>query len=250
MKKSLTLLITGALVQAAAAQAPFTDIAMWSGNVVIPDNDPNGLVTQGVVTLPFDQIGTLTVTLEFDGGWNGDLYAYLTYDGEIAVLLNRIGRTDTTPGGQGGPSGGMLVTFADSAAEDVHLAVSGDSTGYVTGIYQPDARESDPAVVTTAAPRTAFLDAFANHNPNGQWTLFVADLGAGETSHLLSWSLGVQPVPEPSAAMLGAAGAFVLLSRRGKRRPVSFREYPVTDSSASLSRNFPVANRGKWWFLR
>lgn len=221
MKKSLTLFFTGALVRLAAAQDPFTNVAMWSGDAIIPDNDSNGRVIQGLVTLPFDEIGALTVTLEFDGGWNGDLYAYLAYDGGIAVLLNRIGRTDTAPGGQGGLSGGMLVTFADSAAEDVHLAVSGNSTGYVTGLYQPDARETDPAVVTTNAPRTAFLDAFANRNPNGQWTLFVADLGAGDTSHLRSWSLGVQPVPEPSSTMLGAAGAFLLLRRRENRRLVS-----------------------------
>jgi MYXO-CTERM domain-containing protein len=58
------------------------------------------------------------------------------------------------------------------------------------------------------------LSNFIGLNPNGTWTLFVADQSAGETSTLQSWSMTITGVPEPSAALLGGLGVLLLLRRR------------------------------------
>ena len=45
-------------------------------------------------------------------------------------------------------------------------------------------------------------------NPNGSWTLFVADLVSGDAATLNSWSLTITgEVPEPGEAVLVILGA-------------------------------------------
>jgi subtilisin-like proprotein convertase family protein len=60
-------------------------------------------------------------------------------------------------------------------------------------------------------------------NPNGDWTLFVADLSTGETATVASWGLMIttaEIVPEPGSLALFVVGAGVLLGsrRRSPRR--------------------------------
>jgi len=43
-------------------------------------------------------------------------------------------------------------------------------------------------------------------NPNGEWTLFFADMSGGSVSTLTSWSLNIEPVPEPVTVALCIAG--------------------------------------------
>ena len=53
--------------------------------------------------------------------------------------------------------------------------------------------------------------------PNGTWTLFIADLSAGEQSTLLDWGLDITAVPEPvTSALLVFAGVLgcVTLARK------------------------------------
>jgi hypothetical protein len=47
-------------------------------------------------------------------------------------------------------------------------------------------------LVTDLDPRTAFLSSFKGLDPNGEWTLFVADLSAGNISTLVSWGLNIE----------------------------------------------------------
>jgi len=58
------------------------------------------------------------------------------------------------------------------------------------------------------------MNSFIGLDPNGNWTLFVADQAAGETSTLQSWTLTITGVPEPSAALFGGLGVLLLLRRR------------------------------------
>jgi hypothetical protein len=58
------------------------------------------------------------------------------------------------------------------------------------------------------------LDGFTGRNPNGDWTLFIADQGAGDTATLTGWTLSITAVPEPSAAMLGGMAALLVLRRK------------------------------------
>lgn len=59
---------------------------------VIPDNNPSGVAYALQFTQTGWRITDLTVTFTITGGWNGDLYAYLSHLGGVAVLLNRVGR--------------------------------------------------------------------------------------------------------------------------------------------------------------
>ena len=189
----------------------------WNGptfnvSTAIPDNDDGGLTsTQTVGATGISQIENVTVTINLTGGWNGDLYAYLVHDSGFSVLLNRPGRSLDNP--DGSAASGMVVTFADSAGSDIHTAIP-MSGGSFTGTYQPDGRITDPLVVLDTDSRPAMLSSFSGLNADGSWTLFIADLSAGDTSTLQSWSMNITGVPEPSTIMLGCVVMMVLLRRK------------------------------------
>lgn len=206
------------LFSADTAAAAVTVIRDWSGTLVIPDNDPGGasrsldLVVEGS-----PEVLAITVQLEIEGGWNGDLYAYLVHNGKLSMLLNRPGRTAGNP--QGAGSSGMAVLFSDAAESDVHLALP--DIGSPTGNFQPDGRTKDPLEVLDTDPRPAPLSVFKGEDANGTWTLFLADQGVGDTSVLKSWSLGVTVVPEPHALLLAGMGLMALAFKRPARKAVA-----------------------------
>ena len=197
------------------ATATTTYTNTWNVSTVIPDNDPVGFTSSQTIAPGITSIDSVVVNLDFTGGWNGDLYAYLvSSNGGYAVLLNRPGVSATTPDGAG--SSGMNVTIADSATYaiyDIHTAIP-MSGGQVTGTFQPDGRTTDPQTVLNTDSRTAMLSSFDGKSANGTWTLFVADMSPGFTSTLQSWSLTVTSVPEPSSCLLGAFGLVPLFLRR------------------------------------
>src|SRR5262249_22736292 len=60
--------------------------------------------------------------------------------------------------------------------------------------------------------RNAFLSSFSGLNPNGDWTLFVADLSGGGEHVLESWSLEIEPVKLPdSLGFLSGCFPFALV---------------------------------------
>ena len=192
------------------------------GAVLIPDGDLNGVSDTLNLSTPVTEIGTVTITLTFsgvgDGGFNGDLYVTLSHDTGHAVLLNRVGRTADNAFGYS-DSGISTVTLADAAANgDVHnyrLTLLGNRStplgGALTGTWQPDGRAVDPDLVFETSSRTATLSSFRRLKPNGDWTLFMADLSSGGQSQLESWSLEITPVPEPAIGhALAIACCFVL----------------------------------------
>lgn len=179
-------------------------------STTIPDNNIIGLADTRAVTSAITSITTLEVAVTLTGGWNGDLYAYLSHAGGFSILLNRPGRSLSFPDGSG--SSGMDVLFTDAAVLDLHTSIP--ATGPVAGIYQPDARNVDPAGVLDTSPRTAFLGSFTGLDPNGDWTLFLADTSPGSTAVLQSWGLKISGVPEPSSGLLVLGGALLLLKRR------------------------------------
>src|ERR1044071_4139758 len=62
----------------------------WTGSQVVPDNNASGLAfTFNVPGSPL-MITDVSVNLNIAGGWNGDLYAYLSHGSGFVVLLNRI----------------------------------------------------------------------------------------------------------------------------------------------------------------
>jgi subtilisin-like proprotein convertase family protein len=158
----------------------------WTNSGDIPDNNPTGFADTRSISLDSSLVITgLEVRLNLSGGWNGDLYATLVHDSGFSVLLNRPGTTFSNPAGSG--SSGMNIVLSDNAASDIHTAIG--SSGFITGTYQPDARTSDPALVTSSSPRSAFLSSFNETAVNGSWTLFLADDAEVDTSTLLGWGL-------------------------------------------------------------
>jgi subtilisin-like proprotein convertase family protein len=213
--------IVATLCLAIRVQAqPFTNVFQQTVNTIIPDANPTGLFSTNIVSGLFGGIQNVEVSLDITGGYNGDLYVFLSFGDGFATLLNRVGKSDSDLYGYG--DAGFNVTFSDSAATDIHL-YGGNGGNLLTGTWRPDGRETDPFLVVDTDPRTALLSSFTNLNPNGAWTLFVEDAATDYQSTLVSWSLKIVTVPEPAtvqflAAFGGLAAAGAWWRRRRARR--------------------------------
>jgi subtilisin-like proprotein convertase family protein len=229
MRKQFVLFLCG-LALAGAAQAD----GLVNVGAVIPDNDPNGYQSsQSLSSLPMP-IAQVTVTINISGGINGDLYAFLSHNNTMAVLLNRVGRTGTSTLGYSDAGFGPNValnsfTFSDLASHDVHyyrtVSYTLNGSGQLTGGWQPDGRGLDPASAGSAfdtAARSNMLNLFNGTDGNGLWTLFVADMSPLGESTLVSWGLDITTVPEPASSTLLclALGGdlFWRLTRRAKSK--------------------------------
>lgn len=193
-----------------ASQAASTVSDTWVVNTQIPDNSPIGLSSSRTLVSQVTSIQSVEVYLNVSGGWAGDLYAYLSHGSGFSVLLNRPGRTAAVDEGSGAMA--LLITISGSGISDVHTALP--SSGSATGVFQPDGRNLDPEDSLDTSPRTALLDSFNGLDANGEWTLYFADVVAGDTMTLNSWSLQVTGVPEPSVAAMTLLGALWLGRRR------------------------------------
>jgi hypothetical protein len=186
---------------------------------------------------PFPQGFFLKVKLNIQGlaegfpAINGDYYSTLTHGGQIAVLLNRPGRSPESPFGYG--DNGMNVTiqdfiapFSTTAANDIHTykTVAGfeGQLNPLTGVWAPDARGANPGLGNTGDTRNSPLSAFNGTDPNGEWVLFVQDMNApGGLGKLVNWGLEFTAVPEPHqyALMAGFALIGFALYRRYTLKP-------------------------------
>ena len=204
MKTKLFLAgLTGLLFLGSSASAALLTYGSGTLNAAIPDGNVNGY--QNTLTLSGhgsdeNVITDVNVKLNISGGFNGDLYVYLSHSSGFSVLLNRAGRTAFNTFGYG--DAGFNITLDDQTGTDIH-AYGGNGGNQLTGTWQPDARNMDPALAIQIAPRNAYLDSFNTLDPNGAWTLFVADMSGGDTSTLVSWELDITAVPEPATVALG-----------------------------------------------
>jgi subtilisin-like proprotein convertase family protein len=200
--------------------APAAIIANWDSGFAnggaILDGDLTGWQdTRTLSVAPGQTIADLNVTLNLSGGNNGDLYAYLVHETGFSILLNRVGRTASNPMGYdntgfGPTAGGEAFRLDDQAGSDVHgyqLSYALNTSGQLTGTWQPDGRNIHPlsaGLTFDTATRDARLDSFNGLDPNGSWTLYIADVtSGGGQSTVQSWGLEVTAVPE--APPLGAA---------------------------------------------
>ena len=168
--------------------------------VTIPDGNSVGVTSVINVTGAGNILGSgnnVSVTLNISGGNNGDLYAYLSFNGTSVTLLNRPGVTT-----------GNLLGYTDSGFNNVTLS-GGNSVNvdsYGGGI--PLNTSFNPSAGSTA------LQAFNGMSANGNWTLFFADLSGGDwsnTSQLTGWSLEITAVPEPVNVALAVFGTVAVL---------------------------------------
>jgi len=174
----------------------------------IPNGNPVG-VASSMQVVGQSGISMMSVTLNISGGNNGDLYAYLSYDGAVVTLLNRPGVTGSNPIGSTA-AGYSSVLVEDGAAMSLNSATAAAGSPVATGTYYA----SDGSA--------ALLGAYGSDSGNGLWTLFVADLSGGGTegdSQLNSWILNINGVnvPEPITWGLVAFGGGVLLVTLSRR---------------------------------
>src|ERR1039457_2401051 len=185
-------LIMGWTAQGGIIYSSFAD----SGN--IPDGNASGSAGTATASGFLPTISDISVKLNISGGYNGDLYAYLSYGGVLVPLLNRVGVTGTSGGDAFGyGETGFNVTLSSAGAPDVHFYgkyrphING--SGHLTGTWQPAGRAIDPQSAPSSfdsASRVSF-GSYNGLNPNGTWTLFLADLSAGGQSQLLGWGTGI-----------------------------------------------------------
>lgn len=205
--KIRTLLLTGLLGVSLSTSAALYNSGFENGGL-IPDGNLSGWSDTRTVSGLLPVIDSVSVTLNLSGGYNGDLYAYLSYGGSQLVLLNRVGvGTGTEPTYSFGYSGaGFTGLVLQDGASDIHTY----GGGVGSGTYSADGRDVSPL----AAPATlygtsqdTFAGTFGGANPNGDWTLFFADVSVGGgQSQLLDWSLDITAVPEPTTWALGIFG--------------------------------------------
>ena len=222
---TLALLLTGL-----PAFGQVTLTSSWTGSQAIPDNDATGIAYNFNLTDPATVIQNVSVTLNLSGGWNGDLYAYLSHGTESAVLLNRVGVSAGNADGYGNT--GFSVTLSGSTLADIHnyqaLSPSYNGSGQLTGTWGADGRSISPnssGLTFDSAPRNATLSTLNGTDPNGSWTLFIADVSGGFTSTLNGYTVDVAAVPEPAetALVMGAIlglTALVLKKRNNKAQLV------------------------------
>ena len=199
----LTILLAAGL--GVTTQAGLYNYTYSGSTVNIPDGNLSGWSDSHTFSSIPSVIQSVTVTLNISGGYNGDLYAYLSSGGALLPLLNRVGVG--TGNSFGYSTSGLNVTLSDAGSLNIH-GVSSPTSG---GTYQPDGRNIGPlssAASFDAGGTVTFGNAFGAVNPNGMWTLFIADVSSGGGQPVLQgWSLDITAVPEPVNVALGLFGS-------------------------------------------
>lgn len=219
----LKAIVALVLIAGIAAQAGI-DYRYAGTGYVIPDGNLSGAYSQIAVSGANSSLSDISVTINVSGGYNGDLYAYLSYDGKLVPLLNRIGASSGNVFSSSGA--GMNVTLSDASGFNGNIHAAGD--GVLSGTWQPDGQAISPlssALSFSSTGGSVTLDgAFQNINPNGEWTLFFADVSAGGGQATLDgWSLNITTVPEPVNLALACFAAMFLLVTKAR---ILFQTHP------------------------
>ncbi len=224
MKKTfgiLLLLLATLASRASSTNATFTA----TPGVTVPDANPVGLSSTLNVSGMTGSTINLTVNLDITGGFNGDLYSYLVSPtGTIVVLLDRVGVVSGNPYGYG--NAGFNITLDSASGNNIHTYQTGGYTisgGQLIGTWAPDYNTvdplGDPSTFNATSPTGNTLISLDGADPNGTWTLFMADLSPGGVSTIVSWGLTVSTVPEPQTwTLLGSSLVGLWMANRKRRK--------------------------------
>lgn len=206
MKTAATLLVA-LLLASVTAHGGLYSYSSGTVNITIPDANPTGISSLINVSGALPTIADVNVMINVSGGYNGDLYAYVSYNGTLVPLWNRVGTSS------GDPFGYATAGFNNITLDDQAIA-----NGNIHNVPSPSAAESYEPDSGSAS-----LGNFNSLNPNGNWTIFFADMASGGgsgPSTLVSWSLGITAVPEPVNVALGVFGGILALVLVGASKPV------------------------------
>jgi hypothetical protein len=197
-------------------------IADWDGVETpliqtIVSSDP-GVVIDGV-----------SLVLNISGGYNGDLYGYLSYNDGVSekslIILNRIGGGYLDASGSGFGTASPSITGSTDAeryqsllSQGVNLTDSGSGN-----IRDATTTAGNPlAVGNYLADSTAtFASTFGGMSASGTWSLLLFDRFSGGQSTLVGWGLEVVPEPTTWAAIIfGTMFAGSIVYGRLRRKPV------------------------------
>jgi hypothetical protein len=211
----------GRAIQTSAAVYSFNYTSGFASAGVIPDGNATGWFdTRTLSGIGDASITDVDVSLTISGGYAGDFYAYLVHFSGFSVLLNRVGRTGGNPFGYG--NNGLNITLDDSAANgDIHMyqVVPGYAPMIGNGSgWSPDGRNTSPLFALNTDSQSRMLNQLNGLDPNGTWTLFIADLSGGAQGSLVSWGLNITAVPEPSSLGLITLGAWAVVRRKFRGR--------------------------------
>ena len=221
--KQLTFLTAFLLAASASAPAALYSYTYNSGfanlGVIEDGNASPWNDTRTLTELTGLTITGVAVRLTLSGGYNGDLYGYLSHNGVLVPLLNRAGVGSANAFGYA--DAGLNVTFRDAAANNLHFYQGVGGYDLADGAqWQPDGRTLNPITSLPAdfdAAGTIDLSAFNGPNAGGDWTLVFADVSAGGgLSVVESWGLDIEAVPEPANVALGIMAAGALLVQGGR----------------------------------
>jgi len=222
---------------ASGAVVTYNFTSGFANGGVVPDYDPAGWQNSQSLTVGSGLfLQDVRATLQIADGWNGDLFMTLRHQTAggtgFTTLLDRVGAASSSDPGYGDPGFGPDALgdpfmFSDAAAYDVHGyqldAPVYDGSGQLTGIWKPDGSS---------------FTSFHNLDPNGTWTLFVADLGSGDSSTVVNWGLQLEfgsgpqvTTPEPSNAACSLVVALLVAGGLGWHRLRTRRDHPLADVS-------------------
>jgi subtilisin-like proprotein convertase family protein len=205
--KPLQTLLAVFLLSVATTQAGL--YASGILNTTILDGNPTGISSTLHVSGLGSVLSDVSVIINVSGGYNGDLRAYLSYGGVLVPLLSRVGSGS-------GDATQQAFGFSTAGFSNVRL----DDAGSLN-IHEVETPSASP---TSYHPDGGNLSSFSGSNPNGDWTVFFADMAGGggsSPSTLTSWSLEITAVPEPvnvALSIFGGVFAVVVVVRTSRVR--------------------------------
>lgn len=171
------------------------------------------------------KIGKITVTLNrLSHTFPSDLDILLVGPhGQKTILMSRVGA--------GNPINNATFTFDDAATDFISQSF------LQSGTYKPRNLSGPAESLPTPAPLAPYADtlaAFVGTDPNGIWSLYIADHGEGDAGALAAgWSMVIELAPKLT---IRRSGSDVLLTW-----PSSASNFVLQGTSA-FSTNYPWTN--------
>lgn len=203
--RNLFFLAAVLAVGVAIAQAGTMSFTTADGAAVIPDNSGGAVTACQNITVAGagPVVDDLNVQVTVAHSWVGDLTYRLTGpNAAVLMLMNRPGRAGTGVGNSANTS--VALTFDDAAAstqsaEDAGEAPVGTACASATVVgagcgpdnYIPNTGGADTPIGGVGTN----LAQYNGINPNGLWTLCVADSAGADTGTLSTWTLTVSTTP-------------------------------------------------------